>query len=387
MEQKKLCLSINARNMDRISSLPDCILHQILSFLETKNAVQTSTLSKRWQNVFDTTSYFNFSYNFCEFADPLQLPAAAFNELFDGHKDGFQKCIFKVLHAQNGYDCKKIIIRCDLKLDSSFMSEVMEYAVKHKAQELEIMTFSDNQDSLKFPMSIYTCKTLEKLKLGGDQYDCIYVSKSMGFQFLKELRFYRLFFDTYYGFSEDIFSHCPCLELLSLVACCLDSSLESWVPSLKTFELIFPLSEKLSSRPSFIRIYAPLLSYIKYEGPDPMDFVLPDSASSLEEIDIDIQDDLSDKEDFRKKFFTERLIDMLRSFHNAKSVIISLNTLKILSSMPSLLRGQESPFANLKNIQLKTSWSKLAPGWSFLLKNSPNVRALIQGDLNRVTRF
>ena len=36
---------------DRISELPDCILMHIMSFLDTKDAVQTCILSKRWKDL------------------------------------------------------------------------------------------------------------------------------------------------------------------------------------------------------------------------------------------------------------------------------------------------------------------------------------------------
>ena len=38
-----------AESEDRLSDRPDCLIHHILSFLEKKDAIQTSVLSKRWR--------------------------------------------------------------------------------------------------------------------------------------------------------------------------------------------------------------------------------------------------------------------------------------------------------------------------------------------------
>jgi len=43
--------NIENKEEDRLSDLPDPILHHILSLLDTKEAFQTSILSTRWKNL------------------------------------------------------------------------------------------------------------------------------------------------------------------------------------------------------------------------------------------------------------------------------------------------------------------------------------------------
>ncbi|KAI3958111.1 hypothetical protein MKW98_020753 [Papaver atlanticum] len=45
---------------ERISRLPDNLIHHILSFIDTKYAVQTSVLSKGWIHVWKSLSFLNF---------------------------------------------------------------------------------------------------------------------------------------------------------------------------------------------------------------------------------------------------------------------------------------------------------------------------------------
>ncbi|KAI3834472.1 hypothetical protein MKX03_005179, partial [Papaver bracteatum] len=52
--------------VDRVSNLPEALIHHILSFLDMKYVVQTSILCRRWRYVWTTVSTLVFDVN--EFA-------------------------------------------------------------------------------------------------------------------------------------------------------------------------------------------------------------------------------------------------------------------------------------------------------------------------------
>lgn len=53
----------NEGSEDRISELPDAILHIVLSYLNTEDAVRTSVLSKRWRGVWAHAPNLEFAQN------------------------------------------------------------------------------------------------------------------------------------------------------------------------------------------------------------------------------------------------------------------------------------------------------------------------------------
>ena len=44
-------MEIRARDDDRLSDLPDCLIQSILSFLESRQVVRSSLLSRRWRHL------------------------------------------------------------------------------------------------------------------------------------------------------------------------------------------------------------------------------------------------------------------------------------------------------------------------------------------------
>ncbi|CAN1225539.1 Putative F-box/FBD/LRR-repeat protein At1g78760 [Linum grandiflorum] len=53
---------------DRISNLPDSIIHHILSFIDTTSAVRTSVLSKQWKSAWKHVHALNMELKFDEYS-------------------------------------------------------------------------------------------------------------------------------------------------------------------------------------------------------------------------------------------------------------------------------------------------------------------------------
>ncbi|CAN1176064.1 Probable FBD-associated F-box protein At1g32375 [Linum perenne] len=177
----------NGDSTDRLSYLPDCILHRILSLVDTKIVVQTSVLSRSWvlslrypTNV-DEISYYN------------SVRAR------DSDSD-----------EQNG----KVLKEAD---GGPLVVRLVEYAVSHETQRLDLNLSAGfrERDSYKFPQSyrsIPSC-SLRTLKLAHFVIDDRF--KSFGFQLLTTLELKNCRFESNSKLF-DPFSGFPCLQSLSI---------------------------------------------------------------------------------------------------------------------------------------------------------------------------
>ncbi|CAN1770570.1 F-box/FBD/LRR-repeat protein At1g16930 [Linum perenne] len=126
------------RRVDRLSNLPDSVLHHILSFLSTKSAVQTTVLSRRWRCVWKHVSVIDirgdsFKYNqyesFNRFVDmvlSLRYPLSLSKMIFIDHED--YKCeredkVFRISGLQ----------LISLKIQYSQFDKIEVYAPKLKS--------------------------------------------------------------------------------------------------------------------------------------------------------------------------------------------------------------------------------------------------------------
>ncbi|XP_045799182.1 FBD-associated F-box protein At4g10400-like [Trifolium pratense] len=183
---------------DRISSLPDPILHHILSFLPTKFAATTTILSKRWNPLwlsiptlnFDDTSFEDY-ISFRHFVSTvfllrdITLPIRSFN----------LNCL-----PSNPYDINRFV-----------------YAAVQRGgiEKLDLEMYGVK---VKLPDSIFSCKTLVVLHLRGVKLNDVIVD----LPHLKTLHLSRVSFQSV-EYLTKFLSRCLILEELHLKYLLIDS--------------------------------------------------------------------------------------------------------------------------------------------------------------------
>ncbi|KAJ3673333.1 hypothetical protein LUZ60_006707 [Juncus effusus] len=93
-------ISLNKDDKDSISNLPDDILIKILSLLDSKSAISTSILSRRWKNLYLSLTHFDLT---------LEKP----NSHHDEKMIHFTKTILNLLDAHPNHNIRSLFI--DLK--------------------------------------------------------------------------------------------------------------------------------------------------------------------------------------------------------------------------------------------------------------------------------
>ncbi|XP_078149958.1 putative F-box/LRR-repeat protein At3g18150 [Carex rostrata] len=193
-------------NCDFISNLPDPILHHILGFLLTKEAIQTCVLSKRWEHLWTFLPSLNF--NFSEFCEDIDDDSDDGVELLSAYSARFVKFVNAVLLRRKPLDLDVFHLNCyELEEDSS-EADWIRYAMNHNTRVLYLST------SDFIPWSSYTCTSLEKLDLYRPHTDSDII---VNLPNLKALSISYADLDSCY--VKNFLSGCPILEFLELDNC------------------------------------------------------------------------------------------------------------------------------------------------------------------------
>lgn len=184
---------------DWISALPDVVLHQILSFLELREAMETSILSKRWRYLWRFVPTLDFgSWHVDEYP---RIPTIVSDSLsmFDDRAE-IKKFRIELFNYVDSY------------VDTDRIDSWIQFAVKHKVKELCLNIFTaDHTTDIDSSLYCYNlhrfladCGTLEVLRSG---YCMLNLTSSVSFRSLKVL-------DLFYLWLPNLdTSGCPVLEV------------------------------------------------------------------------------------------------------------------------------------------------------------------------------
>lgn len=249
------------QNTDRISNLPDAILQRILTLLETKDAVKTSALSKRWQYLWMSIT----DLVFMEDDGPDKRKKRVH----------FMNFVERVLVLRDSSDLTLFVLSCDVLNDASRINAWISAAVMHKVQVLSIGLGIDedsrcnSEGPIVLPHCLFTSESLTYLSLTYfNLKSCVLlkVPSSIWFSSLKTLKIrFAVFPDD--RSMQRLFSGVPVLEDLTLDACCWWNvrSVCISAPMLKTLA-IYETVDGLDQDDCQFLIFGTSLKYFYYGG-------------------------------------------------------------------------------------------------------------------------
>ncbi|KAJ4809094.1 FBD-associated F-box protein [Rhynchospora pubera] len=195
---------------DRLSSLPDCLIHLIMSFLTTQQAVQTCVLSKRWNNLWTTLPSLDFDlwkFKFDEELDDSETEDSEPRRRFEKFRD----FVSTTLLLREASDLHKFRLFCKMFDRHNYrilMRSWILYALKHNLQVLDI----DIRPEDSLPFGVFTCASLVDVSLSS--YTSVQTVEVINLPCLRRLHLNHMKLNQ--DFIEKLFCGCPVLEFLHL---------------------------------------------------------------------------------------------------------------------------------------------------------------------------
>ncbi|KAL0429148.1 UNVERIFIED_CONTAM: putative F-box/FBD/LRR-repeat protein [Sesamum radiatum] len=140
--------------VDRLSALPDDILHRVFSYLDFLDVVRTSVLSKRWRFVWTSVPFLNFNMDWFvkhNYNKKLELMEPRYK---------FWDFIKWALLLRDGSQIIRICLYTDNTITEQ-LNGLLRVAARQKVQELCFLDGDYTADELEFPRVL--CETLTQL--------------------------------------------------------------------------------------------------------------------------------------------------------------------------------------------------------------------------------
>ncbi|KAM7512678.1 hypothetical protein LguiB_011553 [Lonicera macranthoides] len=327
----------NRTKIDRISQLPDSILTLILSFVDTRTAVRTSALSKRWRIVWTSLPSLDFYY-------PKINPS-------------FASFVYKVLSLRDSNShLTSLKFSVTVDVDPFLVEQCVNYGFSHNLHDLRIRAFCT-----KRPVELPSISnSLRVLRLTNATATSIALPRWWKMPALKSLHLKNFAFSDQ-NYNGEIFSGCPALETLVLCKCsirCKEDKLKVVNISglqLRNLEILYWRCPWDHHFDQSIEVSTPGLASFKYKGlVSPVSFT--EELHCIDKVCIDLWCPSScgmvNMEE-RKLRTTEIVIGLLDKLCNLKALTLSLKTIEILGQLPDLQVCASTTFNNLRHLRFK----------------------------------
>ncbi|KAJ4889858.1 F-box/FBD/LRR-repeat protein [Raphanus sativus] len=368
--------------LDRISELPEPLLTQILSYLPTKQSVQTSVLSKRWENLYLSVPVLDLNCSVFGFdSSCYEFPYEADEVLLS-----FLNFIERLLEFSPELSLLKVKVKCRTTAIDGFMDRLAT-VIDRGTQYLDVESSTDYyEDSFGVtlpgvdfvPMNLFTSRTLVYLKLSSSGLD------DPGLVSMPRLKFMHLEEIKWRVHLEKLLSGCPVLEELTLLRDMEDEFargndefgvMRVRSRSLKRFRV---LKHRWDCSPEVrctLEIDAPGLEYMSL-GEDQFDSIVVKNLSSLLKVELDIKFVVNFGEFFDPWDASKRseIRDFLKGVSSVRHMIISEKTVKALDLYSKV--GMIPQFNNLSRLEAVFP-SELLQFLPALLECCPNLNNLV----------
>ncbi|KAI3494788.1 hypothetical protein L1887_40399 [Cichorium endivia] len=332
--------------VDRLSSLPDDVIHKILSFVDVRQAVKTSVLSSRWRFIWTSLPYLDFSLSY---------------------RNGDDKFVDNLLSCRDNQIHVSSIKLGSVSVDSDSIIRILNYTF---SQNVKRLTFTCDSSIGRPPLSFFTSPSLKQLTLIGVIYPnfTFMETPSVYLPVLTTLHLHDVALVLDHDNVHCLFTMCTNLKNLSLNRCWIMgpemgtgvfnichpqlsnltlqhiykigfTALNVVAPQLKSLTIIHS-SEKLM-------ISAPALTSLVIKHHLPLQ-LSTQGLPSLENVDLCFY--------FLNKKEAHILFSLLEHLHTTKFLTLNLEILEFLCSRLELKSHRFSLFAKLKIVKFSISF-------------------------------
>ncbi|RDX88668.1 putative F-box/FBD/LRR-repeat protein, partial [Mucuna pruriens] len=385
--------------IDRISDLPDEVIHHILFLLPIKCVAQLSVLSKRWRILWSTFPDLDFrTLNSFEISSK-NVKFLEFEKARQPLHSTRMDFITQVLSIRDKHsDIRVLCFRA--RLSFSRLNGLIRRAIRHNVRELDIEAATVcTDDYFNFPRCVIGSESLRVLKLkSGFRLPPSSVMRH-GFQYLQTLSLSLVILNNQPSlpdlFSESSF---PLLKTLNLDACfglkylhvgcrvLQDLNLEKCY-ELEGLDISCAKLQRMRlakcfdaySDKSWVKVNAPKLEHLCWQHNAVTDLTIFEHSNLLHEVTLGFF--ILTRDNTLK---LQSAVDFLSGLSHAHSLYLERQTIEIYNLHSLWLQILSNnhllfqPFYNLKYLELHTGFNKgNVSGLTCLFKSSPTLNTLI----------